>query len=65
MPITQGPNNNQLWFGLVSFYVRVSTITAIDDWSQIQVHTDERTQVNTPGLPWWSPIQVSTKVDVP
>jgi len=30
-----------------SFYVRVSTMTAIDGRSQIKVHTDERTHVHT------------------
>jgi len=29
------------------------------------VHTDERTQFTARRLPWWSPIQVLTEVDVP
>jgi len=28
-------------------HIRVSAITAIKDWSQIQVHTDEWTQVHS------------------
>jgi len=37
----------------------------IDDRSQIQVHTDERTPVHSARLPWWSPIQVLSEVNVP
>jgi len=55
-----------VWFN--SFYVpRCQHDNGyIDGRSHIQVHTDEWTYRFTAlGLPWWSPIQVLTEVDVP
>jgi len=53
-----------IWFN--SFYVpRCQHDDGyIDGRSQTKVHTDERTQVQPFGLPWRSPIQVLTEVDV-
>jgi len=36
----------------------------INGWSQIKVHNDEWTRFTVLGLPWRSPIQVLTEIDV-
>jgi len=57
-----------LGFGLIHLCPCRRDNGYIDGQSQIKVHTNERTQVHSAqalSLPWWSPMQVLTEVDVP
>jgi len=53
---------DQTHFGLIHF---MTDNGYMDGRSQILVSTNERTQVHIAGLPYWSHIQVLTKVDMP
>jgi len=46
---------------LTSFYLEYQYI---DGRSQIKVHTDKRHRLTAPSVPWQSPIQVLTGVDM-